>query len=312
MSLSAPRYFNKMACLNKIEATYGVDATPAAADRIIMSNVTFRPLVAQRLSRDLVLPYNGNQGVMLTDMYATIEGDIELAGSGAAGTPPLWGSIARICGLRELVTANTDVRYKRADDPLESGSIYFVMDGVRHILLGARGTAVLTWSSSGIPKMRVTVFGLLGTITDLVSNPVVSRAGWITPVPVSKANSTMTLHGWGAVAESLSINIGNTVTPTFRIGDEGILITGASASGSAVVQAKKLSVIDWFARATARTRAALAFQHGKTAGNIIELNAAAVEIGEPEPGSWNGILNYTLALDYCVTSGFDDFELVCR
>lgn len=312
MSLGSPRYFNKMACLNKIEATYGTDSTPLPADRIIMSNVTFRPLVAQRLSRDLVLPYNGNQGVMLTDMYATIEGDIELAGSGAAGTPPLWGSIARICGLRELVTAGTDVRYKRADDPLESGSIYFVMDGVRHILLGARGTAVLTWSASGIPKMRVTISGLLGTITDLASNPVISRAGWITPVPVSKDNTTMTLHGWASVAESLSIDIGNTVTPMFRIGDEGILITGGSASGSAVVQAKKLSVVDWFAISRARTRGALAFQHGKTAGNIIGLTATAVEVGEPTPGNWNGILNYSLALDYCVTSGFDDFELICK
>lgn len=312
MSLSAPRYLNKMACLTKIEATYGTDATPLPADRIIMSNVTFRPLVAQRLSRDLVLPYNGNQGVMLTDMYTTIEGDIELAGSGAAGTPPLWGTMARICGLRELVTATTDVRYKRADDPLESASIYFVMDRVRHILLGARGTAVLTWSSSGIPRMRVTISGLLGIITDLVSNPVVSRAGWITPVPVSKANTTMTLHGWSAVAESLSINIGNTVTPTFRIGDEAILISGGSASGTTVVQAKKLADVNWFALAQARTRGALAFQHGKTAGNIIELNATAVEIGEPEPGNWNGILNYSLALDYCVTNGFDDFELICR
>ncbi|MCD4663130.1 phage tail tube protein [Agrobacterium sp.] len=312
MSLNAPRYFDKLACLTKIETDYGQDAGPVPADRIIMSNVTFRPLVAQRLSRDLLLPFHGNQGVILTDMYATIEGDIELAGSGTPGTPPLWGSMARICAMRELVTEDTDVRYKRADDPLESASIYFIMDRVRHILLGARGTCTLTWSSSAIPRGRFSISGLLGTITDLVSNPVVSRAGWITPVPVSKANTSMTLHGWDAVAQTLSFNIGNTVTPQFLIGDEAILISAGSATGNTVVQAKKLADIDWFSIAKNRTRGELEFQHGKQAGNIIELTATGIEVGEPEPGSWNGILNYSMALDYCVTDGFDDFELICR
>ncbi len=312
MSLSAPRYFDKLACLTKIETTYGLDAGPVEADRIIMSNVTFRPLVAQRLSRELMLPFHGNQGVMLTDMYATIEGDIELAGSGAAGTPPLWGSMARICAMRELVTATKDVRYKRADNPLESATIFFIMDRVRHVLLGARGTVTLTWSSSAIPRGRFSISGLLGTITDLVSNPVISRAGWITPVPVSKANTTMKLHGWNAVAQTLTLNIGNTVTPQFLIGDEAILISGGSATGNTVVQGKKLSDIDWFSIAKARTRGALEFQHGTQAGNIVGLIASGIEVGEPEPGSWNGILNYSMALDYCVTNGFDDFELICR
>lgn len=311
MSLNEPRFFNKLGILTKIETAYGTDAIPAAANRIIMSNVTARPLVGERLSREQLLPYMGNQGVILTGQHATIEGDIEIAGSGAAGTPPLWGTIPRIAGMAETITAGTDVTYTRADHPLESASIYFIMDRVRHILVGCRANLSFSWSTSAIPRMRASITGLLGTISDQ-PNVNVSRTGWITPLPVSKVNTSLKLHGWDAVAESLSADLGNTVNPTFMIGDEAILISGQSATGSTVVQATSLATIDLFAKARSRERGALEFRHGITAGNIVELKANATELGEPTPGQWNGILNYTVALDLCTTEGFDDLELIVR
>lgn len=313
MSLNAPRYFSKLACLVKPEATYATDSTPAAADRIIMSNVTFRPLASQRISRDLLLPYLGNQGVMLSGFYATIEGDIEIAGSGTPGTPPLWGTMARIAGMAETVTADTMVEYERADNPHDSGSIYFVMDGIRHILIGARANLSFTLSATAnqTPRMRASVTGLLGTISTQ-PNPVVSRTGWLTPVPVNKANTTLELFTETCIAESLTVDLGNTVTPMFMIGDEAVIITAQSATGTAIVQAVALSEVNWFDIAKQRTQGALDFQHGTVAGNIFEIAATAVEIGEPTPGQWNNILNYSLPLDLCVTSGFDDVKITVR
>jgi hypothetical protein len=299
-----PRFFRKMALLNKLEATYGTDVTPLPADRIIMSNVQFRPLVAQRLSRDLLLPYFGNQGVVLAGMYATIEGDIEIAGSGDPGTPPLWGSVARIAGMTETITADTSVVYERSTGMPESGTVYFVADGVRHVLLGSRANLALNWQAVAMPRMRASITGLLGTITD-AANPAVSTAGWLAPVPVSKENTTLTLHGWSAVGQSLSVDFGNKVTPRFLIGDEAVHITDQSATGTAVVEAVSLATIDWFARAKARTRGVLDFKHGIIDGNIVEIDAAAVEIGEPTPGESDGFLNYSLGLDIIANNGLD-------
>jgi len=299
-----PRFFRKMALLNKLEATYGTDATPLPADRIIMSNVTFRPLVAQRLSRDLLLPYFGNQGVVLAGIYATIEGDIEIAGSGEPGTPPLWGSVARMAGLTETITADTDVVYQRSTGMPESASSYFVADGVRHVLLGARANLALNWQAVAMPRMRATIMGLLGAITDQ-PNPLVSTTGWLAPVPVSKANTTLTLHGWSAVGQSLSVDLGNKVTPRFLIGDEAVHITDQSATGTAVVEAVSLATINWFERAKARTRDGLAFKHGAVDGNIVEVGADLVEIGEPTPGESDGFLNYSLGLDIIANNGLD-------
>jgi len=210
------RHYRKLAILNKIEATYGTDVLPEAADALVASNVTFTPMQGQEVSRDLMLPYLGNQGVKLSGLYAQLEFEIEVSGAGAAGTVPKYGSILRVCGFSETVSAGTDVTYNIIEDDVDSSSIYFVQDGVQHVMLGCRGNVAMTFSPQGIPHYRFTVMGLLGTIADQANLPAVSEAGWIEALIVSDAATSLTLHGWDAVAENLSIDLGNTVTPRCR------------------------------------------------------------------------------------------------
>nr|WP_298099777.1 hypothetical protein [uncultured Shinella sp.] len=308
----ATRRWRKLAILHKIEATYGVDATPVAANALVGTNVTFTPMEGQEVARDLLLPYLGNQGIILAGIYGRLEFDIEIAGSGAAGTPPAYGSILRVAGMTETITAATSVEYEFIDDEVESGSIYFVMDKVRHILLGGQANITLNFAPLAIPRFRVTYVGLFGTISDVVSMPAVTMDDWQTPLTVSKANTVMSLHAWPSIAESLSIDFGNVLTPRFLIGDERVLISDRSSTGTAVVEAKSLATIDWFARAISRERGALSLVHGKTAGNIVEVTAPAVEIGRVTQGQTNNILNYSLPLSICPTDGLDELKLTIR
>ncbi len=306
------RFERKLAILHKLEATYGTDSTPAAADALIGTNATFTPLDGEEVSRDLLLPYLGNQGVLLAGIYARLEFDIEVAGSGTAGNVPKFGSLLRICGLSETIAAATSVTYAIVENAVESGSIYFISDKVQHVMLGCQGNVSVSFTPKGIPKFRFTVMGLLGTITDIGAMPAVSQAGWTDPLIVSKAVTAMTLHGWSAKSESLSVDLGNTVTPRFLIGEENILITGRSASGTAVVVAEPLTTIDWFALAQARTRGALLLVHGTGAGNIVEIAAPKVEIGRPTQGQTDGIVNYSLPLLLCPDTGRDELEIIIR
>ncbi|MBB2905744.1 hypothetical protein FHR76_002126 [Rhizobium sp. RAS22] len=308
----AVRRWRKLAMLHKLEATYGTDATPLAADAIIGSNVTFTPIEGQEVSRDLLLPYMGNQGVVLAGIYARVEFDIEIAGAGAAGTVPKYGSVLRVAGMSETVEAGESVTYDIIEDAVESGSLYFVSDKVQHVMLGGQANIAPSFVPSAIPHFRVTYLGLLGTITDVGAMPAVSMAGWTTPAHVSKANTTMSLHGWNSVAESLSLDLGNTLTPRFLIGDEKILISDRSTTGTAVVEARALSEINWFDRALNRTRGALSLIHGKTAGNIVEVTAPAIEVGRPTQSQTNGIINYSLPLSLCPVTGLDEMQIVVR
>lgn len=306
-----PRFWRKKSVLCKIEATPGTPNPPAAADFLLGSNVQFTPLVAQRLSRDLMLPFLGNQGVMLTGYYATIEMDIELAGSGVAGTPPRWGSAIRLAGMAETIDAGVSVTYERADYPQDTGTIYINIDGVRHVLLYCRANAVLNYSTTAIPRTRVSFTGLLGTVT-AQPNPTVSKTGWVTPLPVNKLNTALTVHGWAATGQSFSADFGNTVTPRFLIGDEAVLITDQNAKANITIDAPPIGTIDFDAKAKSRERGIIHFQHGQTAGNIVEYAAEYTELGAPQHGESDGVLTYTIEADVCVEAGFDDFTIVVR
>lgn len=305
------RRWHKLAMLHKIEAAYGTDAAPAAADAIVASNVTFTPIRAEQVQRDLILPYLGNQGKLLAGEHGEIEFDVEIAGAGAAGDVPAYGSLLRIAGFAETVNAGVDVTYSIIEDALESGTLYFNSDGVRHIFVGVQANAQLNYSAKSVAKFRFKLVGLLGAVTD-VALPTVSKAGWGTGLIVNKANTVMSLHGWSAIAQSLSIDLGNTLTPRFLIGDEAIRVTDRGTTGTAVVQASSMADIDWFAISRARTRGALSIAHGTVAGNIVDVAAPAVEVDEPSQSQTDKVVEYSLPLEICPSAGLDELTITVR
>jgi hypothetical protein len=302
----AKRYYRKMALTAKIETVYGTNSAPSGAvNAVLATEVTITPLAGEEVSRDLLLPHLGQQGVVLVGTHAQIEFSVELAGSGAAGTAPAYGPLLRACGLAETITASTMVEYDPVSGGFESVSIHYNSDGVNHILLGARGTLSLGLTPKQIPRIRFMFTGLLGIITD-AALPAVTTTGFQVPLPVNKANTTLSLHGLAAIAESVSVDLANAVEPRFLIGSESVEQTDRKVTGSAVVEATTLAVKDWFGIALARTRSALAVQHGTAAGHIIEIDAALVEIGRPTEGQTQGIRNYTLPLLICPSDAGDD------
>ena len=305
------RRWRKLAMLHKLETVYGTDAAPVAANGIVATNITFTPFQADEVSRDLFLPFMGNQGVVLAGVHGRIEFDVEIAGAGDAGEAPRYGSLLRACGLAETVTADTSVAYNIVEDAVESGTLYFNTDGVQHIFVGVQANVALTFTPKQIPKYRFTVVGMLGDITD-ATMPAVTQTGWVTPLIVNKANTVLSLHGGGAVAESLTVDLGNTLTPRFLIGDERVMISDRKSTGSAVVEARLLADTNWFQRGLARTRGALSLIHGTAAGNIVEVSAPAVELGSPTQGQTDGIINYTIPLSLCPVDGRDELSIIIR
>lgn len=305
------RRWSKLALLHKLETTYRTDAAPVAGDAIVATNINFTPYEAEEVSRDLFLPYMGNQGVVLAGVHCRIEFDVEIAGAGAAGTVPRYGSLLRACGMSETVTAATSVEYEIVEDDVESSTLYFNVDGVRHIFLGSRANVALNFVPKQIPKYRFSLVGMLGTVTD-TALPSVSMANWVTPLIVSMANTQMSLHGWPSVAESLQLDLGNTLTPRFLIGDEKVMISNRNSTGTAVVEARHLSEINWFQRALNRTRGPLELIHGTVAGNTVEVEAPAVELGRPTQGQTDNIVNYSIPLSLCPVAGRDELKITVR
>lgn len=306
------RKHRKLACLAKVETVYGTDSVPTgAADAIQLNDVTLTPLAGEDVARDLLLPFLGHQGIELTGNYVQLEFGVEVAGAGAAGDVPGYGALLRACGLSETITPLTSVVYQPVSDGEEAVSIYFLQDGVRHVALGCRGTCQVSFAPLQIPRFRFQLMGLLGTVSDQAL-PGVDLASFQAPVPVSRAATTLALHGASRIAESLSIDLGNEVQPRFLIGDERMQLTDRQSTGSAVVEAKTMADKNWFDAATSKTTGSMQLVHGTAAGHIVQIDAPKVQIGRPTQAESQKIINYTLPLMFLPDAGDDELVLTVR
>ena len=291
-----PRYFRKLAIRSKIEGTYGTDSVPTGADNAILAHdVSFTPLAGGEEMRDLLLPWMGHQGVILTGNYGLIEFGVEVAGAGAAGTAPAYGPLLRACGRAQTGNAGVSAGYAPVSAAFEAVTHYFDLDGVRHILLGSRGNVTMDFNASRIPRFRFRLLGLLGTVSDQ-SLPAVTLTAFQTPVEVSKANTTFSLHSLAAPTESVSIDLGNQVEPRLLINHESIQIVDRRATAQAVMEAVLLATKNWQSIALGHTTGALALAHGTAAGNIVEIAAPAAQVGRWTQGQSQGIVNNSLPL----------------
>ena len=128
----------KRLILAKAETTYGTDSTPAGTDAVLVRNLDITPLSGDLVSRDLIRPYLGNYDQLIAKTSVAISFEVELAGSGTAGTAPRYGAILKACGMSETIVASTSVTYAPVSSSFSSATIYFNIDGVLHKLTGCR------------------------------------------------------------------------------------------------------------------------------------------------------------------------------
>lgn len=185
----ASRYVRNTAILAKIESTYGTDSTPTeGANAILVSNVSITPIVAQNVDRDLVRPYLGASEQLVGTLYVQMQFDVELAGSGAAGTAPAFGPLLRACGFVETVTASVRTEYNLTTPASDSVSIYYFLDGVKHVVRGCRGTVTLRLGAGARPVLSCNFLGLDGGVSAATPSALTLTA-FKTPAVVSEANT---------------------------------------------------------------------------------------------------------------------------
>ena len=101
-----PLLSRKRLILTKIESTYGTDSSPAGTDAVLVRNLEVTPIEAETVSRDLIRPYLGNSTQILSQTRVVISFEVELAGSGTAGTASRVDSLLRSCGFAATTTGS--------------------------------------------------------------------------------------------------------------------------------------------------------------------------------------------------------------
>ena len=297
--------------LAKLETTYNTDAEPtAAANGILATEITLTPMEGSDVSRNLEIPTLGAQGSVPIDVHAKLTFNVELAGSGVAGTAPAWGPLMRGCAVAETITVDTSVTYNPVSDDHESLSVYFLIEGTQFVLTGARGNCTIDFTTSAIPYLKFEYWGLFNQPSEETRvNPTLTA--FKKPLAVTKANTpTFTLAGVSLVMRSLMLNLGNAVEPRFLVGSEGILITDKEESVETKVEAVPLGTLNPFTMAADQTDVAINLVHGLTAGNIATLAIAKAQMQRSQ-GLENAqnIVEWPLRLVPIPTVGNDQWSL---
>lgn len=306
-----PKLIRKAALLAKIETTYNTDATPAeATDAVLVENLQVAFANQQMNEQPVVKSTLGAKKHLFGSALKQLTFDVPLKGSGTVDTPPEFGTLLRICGMAETVTATTSVEYAPASDDHESATLYYYEDGALHKLTGCRGTFTFNGPAREPAKLSFTVTGHDGGLTDAT---LVSPTYDSTVPPVLTA-AGFTVDSYAAVISALSFDMGNQVAfPPDINADDGIgeiVITGRDVNGSidpeAVAVATKDFIDDW------KTGSAMALSTGvigNTAGNQWQIAMPAVSYRDVSFADRDGIRTHELPFGAAEDVGDDELTI---
>jgi hypothetical protein len=377
----------KRAILSKIEAIYGTDPVPTGgADALLMSNFNVSPMEMTEVERQNVKSYLGNNPSVIAAVWSKVSFDVEMAGSGTAGTPPGYDELLRACafsattlaaavtgtataggastitmaagssavdnayaGMTIYITGGTgsgqsaviasyvgatkvatltnplatpadatsvynlpiQVAYRRVSANFESAALYCSVDGVRHIMLGARGTVSAKTSALGIPMWTFTMTGLYGTPTDSTI-PAVTLSNYAAPLAVNNANTSgININGYtGAALKDFSFDIANQVNFRSLPGiPDSVIIADAKPVGSVTFEATTVAAKDWWTTMRNAILGPFSFTHGTVAGNKIKIDAPAQQLSAPSYGDDNGVTTLTCKTKYTPVNGNDELTI---
>ena len=306
-----PLIMRKAVLLAEAEITYNVDPAPLGTNAILVRNMTLSPLEAEFASRDLIRPYFGSSEQLLVGTHVKIDFEVELAGSGVAGTPPKWAPLIQACAFTETDAVSTDT-YTPNSTAAGSVTMYYNLDGVLHKITGARGDVSLDLTAKQIPVMKFAFTGLYGGVTDAAALTP-DYSGFMQPKPVDTTwTPTGTLHGVSPVISALTIAMNNSVIYRKLIGAESVIITNRAPAGQITFEAGLVAVKDWWTTARNATLAALQVIHGTTAGNIIQIDAPKVQIGAPTYVDQDGIAMLQCDLTFTPNTGNDEISIIAK
>jgi hypothetical protein len=303
----------KRLILIETESVYGTDPTPDGADAVLVRDLNITPQQSDVVSRDLIRPYLGASEQLLANTRVECTFSVELAGSGTAGTAPQYGKALQACGLSETVSASTSVTYAPVSSSFGSVTIHYNIDGVRHKVTGCRGTFTINANVGEIPTIDFTFTGIYNAPDDSAL-PSVTYANQATPLVFKNGNTdTFELLSYAGCLQSVTFDVGNTLVYRELIGcTKEVLMTDRSSNGTVVLEAVTMATKDYFTAAlTDSTLGNLTFQHGTTAGNIVDFASTRIDIGDVSYSDQDGIA--MLNIPYTAipsTAGNDEFSLV--
>ena len=298
--------------LAKAEATVGTNSSPANTDAVLVKSLELTPLAGDVVSRDLIRNYLGNSESLIASTYVELTFDVELAGSGTAGTAPRYSNLLLACGTALTTVASTSNTYAPVSSSFGSSTIVYNSDGLNHVLTGCRGSFSISAEVGQIPTISFSMIGVYNAPTD-VSPVSASYTSQATPLVFRQGNtSAFSIFSYSGLLQSFEFDLANATVYRQLVGSSAgeVLITDRKPAGSVMIEAPTLATKDFFAIALASATGGLSFTHGTAAGNRVVFNSPQTDITTPAYGEQDGVRMLNLPyVSVPTTAGSDEFSL---
>lgn len=300
----------------KIESTYGTDPSPVGgSDAVQVSSLEITPIESDNVQAAAFQGFLGNstRSTLVANKRVSVTFDVELAGSGTAGTPPAFGPLLKSCGLSEAIVSSTSVTYAPVSSSFSSATIYCFYDGTQHKITGARGSVSFNMAAGQFGVMSFNFIGIYNAPDGTALSGSFTVANQAAALEVNDTNvTTATFHGVTSVRlESFDLALNNELLYKETASNKEVIITNRAAGGTAVIEAPAIGTTDFFAKAVATATGSSSFVLGATAGNIVTLNAAQTDITGCSYADTNGVI--ALSMPYLAlptTAGNNEMSLV--
>jgi hypothetical protein len=195
--------------------------------------------------------------------------------------------------------------YSLISDDEESATAYFWQDGVKQVIVGIRGSLRWMCDPKGIPHIQFTGTGIYAGPT-AEANPTPVTSSYVTPVEVSNANSTFSLHSYAAPMLALTVDQANAAAYINIVGGAGVEISDRTPGGQVTIREPATGDKDYFAAIDTETLGDFEFVHGTTIGNICTLAGETVQLLNPTRGNDSGFATLQMNLSFIPSSAGDD------
>lgn len=293
----------------------GTPGTPVpGTNAILCKGFVPTPIKGNFVPRNLITGYEGNQGGIFAGEHRVFEFEVELAGSGTAGTAPKFGPLLEGSCMAATVTAGTSVVYAPVKGVNKYLTLHGFLEGVKFVLTDAVGTVTFTLNAGQIPVMKFTFMGKYSAPTDAGAPTGMVYTGFTKPLIVGDTNTDVfTLGGLNLVVDTFGLDLGNKVAWKDFINDSGARKNNRESTASAVFEMTDVATKNWAESVRTGEEMALAITHGLTAGNIVQLACPKLEFNaEPSISDAEGTAMLNASFAAKPSTGYDEVVLTIK
>ena len=306
--------------LAKKEVTYATDSAPTPAlNAVLTRNAKITPLVVDLLDRNLDLPSRGAAAGVPTNERALISYEVELQGSGAAGTAPPWMIQNEACGMAPAVltaAVRAEQRMAAVGAAISSLTQWGYVGDQLFKMVGSRGDiSGIDFTAGQYPFLSYDFLGLVptGSIGSVSALAGAIFTAYRDPVEVGITNTSFALGGFAANLRSLKAQAN--AAPKLRnlVGVRYIQRPNHALDCTVTCELPSVAARNYFADLRSGARIPLQIIHGTVAGLIVQLDSANYQVNAIDFSNEDDIVMATITGKLTITAaGQDDILITAK